>query len=204
MVKENEMTRPDAHVLHERPLADNLRAELSAQAKAAMEELIEKSGVKAGAIVVIGCSTSEILGAKIGSDSQPEVAKTVFEALWETAKAAGLYLAAQCCEHLNRAIIIEREAVPGADIVNVVPQPKAGGSFATQAYAHFTNPVAVEEIRADAGLDIGFTLIGMHLKKVAVPLRLTNNKIGEATVLAARTRPKFIGGARAVYDQEML
>ncbi len=204
MVKENEMTRPDAHVLHERPLADDLRAELSAQAKAAMEELIEKSGVKAGAIVVIGCSTSEILGAKIGSDSQPEVAKTVFEALWETAKAAGLYLAAQCCEHLNRAIIIEREAVPGADIVNVVPQPKAGGSFATQAYAHFTNPVAVEEIRADAGLDIGFTLIGMHLKKVAVPLRLTNNKIGEATVLAARTRPKFIGGARAVYDQEML
>ena len=115
-----------------------------------------------------------------------------------------MYLAAQCCEHLNRAIIIEREAVPGADIVNVVPQPKAGGSFATQAYAHFTNPVAVEEIRADAGLDIGFTLIGMHLKKVAVPLRLTNNKIGEATVLAARTRPKFIGGARAVYDQEML
>ncbi len=204
MVKENEMTRPDAHVLHERPLADDLRSELSAQAKAAMEELIEKSGVKAGAIVVIGCSTSEILGAKIGSDSQPEVAKTVFEALWETAKAAGLYLAAQCCEHLNRAIIIEREAVPGADIVNVVPQPKAGGSFATQAYAHFTNPVAVEEIRADAGLDIGFTLIGMHLKKVAVPLRLTNNKIGEATVLAARTRPKFIGGARAVYDQEML
>ena len=177
---------------------------ICAQAKAAMEELIEKSGVKAGAIVVIGCSTSEILGAKIGSDSQPEVAKTVFEALWETAKAAGLYLAAQCCEHLNRAIIIEREAVPGADIVNVVPQPKAGGSFATQAYAHFTNPVAVEEIRADAGLDIGFTLIGMHLKKVAVPLRLTNNKIGEATVLAARTRPKFIGGARAVYDQEML
>ena len=204
MVKENEMTRPDAHVLHERPLADDLRAELSAQAKAAMEELIEKSGVKAGAIVVIGCSTSEILGAKIGSDSQPEVAKTVFEALWETAKNAGLYLAAQCCEHLNRAIIIEREAVPGADIVNVVPQPTAGGSFATQAYAHFTNPVAVEEIRADAGLDIGFTLIGMHLKKVAVPLRLTNNKIGEATVLAARTRPKFIGGARAVYDQEML
>ena len=204
MVKENEMTRPDAHVLHERPLADDLRAELSAQAKAAMEELIEKSSVKAGAIVVIGCSTSEILGAEIGSDSQPEVAKTVFEALWETAKNAGLYLAAQCCEHLNRAIIIEREAVPGADIVNVVPQPKAGGSFATQAYAHFTNPVAVEEIRADAGLDIGFTLIGMHLKKVAVPLRLTNNKIGEATVLAARTRPKFIGGARAVYDQEML
>ena len=204
MVKENEMTRLDAHVLHERPLADDLRAKLSAQAKAAMEELIEKSGVKAGAIVVIGCSTSEILGAKIGSDSQPEVAKTVFEALWETAKAAGLYLAAQCCEHLNRAIIIEREAVPGADIVNVVPQPKAGGSFATQAYAHFTNPVAVEEIRADAGIDIGFTLIGMHLKKVAVPLRLTNNKIGEATVLAARTRPKFIGGARAVYDQEML
>lgn len=204
MALENEMTRADAHVLHEKPLADEKRAELDAQARAAMKELIERSGVKAGQIVVIGCSTSEIIGERIGTDSQPEVAKTVFEAIWETAKEAGLYLAAQCCEHLNRAIIIERDAVPNADIVNVVPQPKAGGSFATQAYHHFTNPVAVEEIRADAGLDIGFTMIGMHLKKVAVPLRLANNRIGEATVLAARTRPKFIGGARAVYDQEML
>ena len=110
----------------------------------------------------------------------------------------------QCCEHLNRAIITERQAVPFSEPVNVVPQPKAGGSLATQAYAAFRDPVAVEEIKADAGLDIGFTLIGMHLKKVAVPLRLENNVIGSATVLAARTRPKFIGGSRAVYDEEKL
>lgn len=109
----------------------------------------------------------------------------------------------QCCEHLNRAIIVERAAVPFAEIVNVVPQPKAGGSLATQAYAGLSDTVAVEVIQADAGIDIGFTLIGMHLKKVAVPVRLENNRIGEAMIVAARTRPKFIGGERAVYDAEM-
>ena len=99
---------------------------------------------------------------------------------------------------------IEGDAVPFAEVVNVIPQPKAGGSFATQAYAHFRNPVAVEEIKADAGIDIGSTLIGMHLKKVAVPVRLDNKMIGEAVVVAARTRPKFIGGVRAVYNEELL
>ena len=116
----------------------------------------------------------------------------------------GIYLAAQCCEHLNRAIIIEKEAVPFAEYVNVVPVPKAGGSFATQAYAHFNSPVAVEEIKADAGIDIGSTLIGMHLKKVAVPVRLEVKTIGEAPVTAARTRPKFIGGSRANYDDNLI
>ena len=178
--------------------------ELSVQARNTMAELIEKAHLSAGAIVVVGCSTSEIIGAKIGTNSSPDTAKIVFEALWETCKAQGIHLAVQCCEHLNRAIVTERETVPFAEIVNVVPQPKAGGSMATQAYAHFSHPVVVEEIRADAGLDIGFTLIGMHLKKVAVPLRLTNNRIGEALVVAARTRPKFIGGSRAVYDDTLL
>ena len=112
-----------------------------------------------------------------------------------------MYLAAQCCEHLNRAIIIEKQAVPFAERVNVIPQPKAGGSFATAAYAEFKEPIAVEEVKADAGLDIGFTMIGMHIKKVAVPVRLDNNKVGSAMVLAARSRPKFIGGSRAVYDK---
>lgn len=177
---------------------------LALQAKAVMNEIWEKAKLQPGNIVVIGCSTSEIIGAKIGTNSSPEVAKTVFDALYEGAKEKGLVLAIQCCEHLNRAIIIEREAVPFAETVNVVPQPKAGGSMATQAYARFQHPVAVEQIRADAGLDIGFTLIGMHLKQVAVPLRLENNRIGEATVLAARTRPKFIGGVRAMYDETML
>ena len=174
------------------------------QTKAAISELCEKAGLKAGDLVVVGCSTSEVVGSRIGTNSSPEVAGEIFRALHDCTVCKGVYLAIQCCEHLNRAIITERRAVPFAEPVNVVPQPKAGGSLATQAYAGFDDPVAVEEIKADAGLDIGFTLIGMHLKKVAVPLRLENHTIGEATVLAARTRPKFIGGARAVYDEQLL
>jgi uncharacterized protein (TIGR01440 family) len=174
------------------------------QTKAAMKELCEKAKLRAGSIVVVGCSTSEVVGAKIGTNSNPDVAGEIFRALHDYAGENGLFLAIQCCEHLNRAIITERRAVPFAESVNVVPQPKAGGSLATKAYAGFDDPVAVEEIKADAGLDIGFTMIGMHLKKVAVPLRLENNTIGAAMVLAARTRPKFIGGARAVYDETML
>lgn len=169
-----------------------------------IKELCEKAGLKQGSIVVIGCSTSEVVGSVIGTNSNFEVAGEIFKALHDYTLSKGLYLAVQCCEHLNRAIITERSAVPFAEIVNAVPQPKAGGSLATHAYHSFEDPVAVEEIKADAGLDIGFTLIGMHLKKVAVPLRLENNKIGEATVIAARTRPKFIGGARAAYDEEIM
>ena len=174
------------------------------QTTAAIAELCEKAKLKPGAMVVVGCSTSEVAGAKIGTNSSPEVAGEIFRALYNFTQSKELHLAVQCCEHLNRAIIVERAAVPFAQPVNVVPQPKAGGSLATQAYAGFADPVAVEEIKADAGLDIGFTLIGMHLKQVAVPLRLEHNTIGEAMVLAARTRPKFIGGIRAVYDEELL
>ena len=134
----------------------------------------------------------------------PMVFQILFDALYDYAKEKGIYLAIQCCEHLNRAIVVEKEAVPFAEAVNVVPQPKAGGSLATAAYNGFINPVVVEEIKADAGIDIGSTLIGMHLKKVAVPVRLEHNTIGEATVVAARTRPKFIGGVRAVYDEGLL
>lgn len=177
--------------------------ELKLQAVNAAQELLEKARLKPGQILVVGCSTSEICGSRIGSDSRPEVAETVFRAIYETCRKAGVYVAAQCCEHLNRAIIVEAEAVPGAEAVNVVPQPKAGGSFATAAYNSFAHPVAVEEIKADAGLDIGGTLIGMHLKKVAVPVRLGQSKIGEAMVLAARVRPKFIGGERACYDEKL-
>lgn len=177
---------------------------LSIQTRLVIEELKEKAMLKQGDVVVVGCSTSEITGSKIGSNSSPDVAKTVFEALYQYAAEEGINLAFQCCEHLNRAIVVEKDVVPFAETVNVVPKPKAGGSMATQAYENFKNPVVVEEIKADAGIDIGFTLIGMHLKKVAVPLRLENNKIGEAMVLAARTRPKFIGGARAVYNEELL
>lgn len=174
------------------------------QTKAVIEELGAKANLKPGNIIVVGCSTSEVLGSKIGTNSNPDTAKEIFDALHDYVKANGLYLAIQCCEHLNRAIIVERAAVPGAEAVNVVPQPKAGGSLATQAYAGFADPIAVEEIKADAGIDIGLTLIGMHLKKVAVPVRLENNRIGEALIVAARTRPKFIGGVRAIYDDQLL
>lgn len=178
--------------------------ELYNQAAAVLQELGEKAALKRGDLIVVGCSTSEIIGSKIGTNSSPDVAGVVFQGLYDYAKQMGWQLAFQCCEHLNRAIVAERSAVGAAEIVNVVPQPKAGGSMATQAYLRLNDPVVVEEIKADAGIDIGFTLIGMHLKKVAVPLRLEHNKIGEATILAARTRPKFIGGCRAVYDEEKL
>lgn len=174
------------------------------QAYKAAKEIIETAKLKRGQILVIGCSTSEVLGQKIGTDSSPQAAKAIFEGVYTAANEKGIFVAAQCCEHLNRAIIIESTALPFNERVNVVPQPKAGGSFATVAYNTFKNPVALEEIKADAGLDIGFTMIGMHLKKVAVPVRLENNRIGEACVLAARVRPKFIGGIRANYDEELM
>lgn len=181
-----------------------MKSEIYQQASSVIAELCEKAKLKPGNILVVGCSTSEVLGSKIGTNSNPDTAREIFEALQSYAKEQGIYLAIQCCEHLNRVIITERSAVPGAQIVNVVPQPKAGGSLATAAYAGFADPVAVEAIRADAGIDIGFTLIGMHLKQVAVPVRLENNRIGEAMIVAARTRPKFIGGARAMYNEELL
>ncbi len=177
---------------------------IHAQVRSAAMELLAVSGIGKGDILVVGCSSSEIIGSRIGSNSSPEVAGTVFAALMEVLSPAGVWLAAQCCEHLNRAIVVERSAVPGADIVNVVPQPKAGGSFGTAAYRGFVRPVVVEKIRADAGLDIGGTLIGMHLREVAVPVRLQTKMVGEAMLLAARTRPKFIGGCRAVYDDNLL
>ena len=174
------------------------------QAFAAAKEIIEIGKLKKGQILVIGCSTSEVIGDKIGTNSSPDTANEIFEGVYEAANEYGVFVAAQCCEHLNRAIIVEADAVPNGEAVNVVPQPKAGGSFATAAYKAFKNPVALEEIKADAGLDIGSTLIGMHLKKVAVPVRLKNNKIGNATLNAARVRPKFIGGERAHYNEDLL
>ena len=181
-----------------------MKEKIQNQASNVIKELVEKAKLKKGNIFVVGCSTSEVIGSIIGSNSSPEIAEVIFKALYEYAKKRGIYLAFQCCEHLNRAIVIEKEALPNVETVNVVPQPKAGGSLATAAYQGFENPIVVEEIKADAGIDIGSTLIGMHLKKVAVPVRLEHNMIGEATVVAARTRPKFIGGVRAVYDQELL
>ena len=170
-------------------------------ARIAIEELIEKSGIKEGEILVIGCSSSEMIGGMIGKNSAPEAAEALLDAIYPIIKEKKIFLAAQCCEHLNRALIIERKCAEkyGLEEVCVVPQPKAGGSFATAVYNRMNDPIAVEAIKAHAGLDIGSTLIGMHLKSVAVPLRLSINTIGEAFIVCARTRPKFIGGERAKY-----
>ncbi|MBE5957278.1 MAG: TIGR01440 family protein [Lachnospiraceae bacterium] len=178
--------------------------EIKNQAKEVAVEIIEKAGLTEGQILVVGCSSSEVCGDVIGTNSNLEVAQQLFAGIYEETSKRGIYLAAQCCEHLNRAIVVEKTAVPFSEYVNVVPQPKAGGSFGTTAYKTFSQPVMVEEIKADAGIDIGGTLIGMHLKKVAVPVKLTHNKIGEANVLAARTRAKFIGGERAVYNEKLM
>lgn len=178
--------------------------QIETEARQAMTELVAAAKLKKGDVLVVGCSSSEMVGGHIGKDSSLEAARALYAGAAPVLAEKGVWLAAQCCEHLNRAIIVEAEAVPNADIVNVVPQPKAGGSFATAAYHGLEHPVAVEEIKADAGLDIGATLIGMHLKKVAVPVRLQVKQIGQAPLTAARVRPKFIGGVRAIYDQTML
>lgn len=168
------------------------------------EELTEKARLKKGDVLIVGCSTSEVCGSKIGTNSDPDAAKEIFEGFRSVLDRKGIFLAVQCCEHLNRAVVVSKDAVPNAERVNVVPQKKAGGSLATVAYQNIENAIVVEEIKADAGIDIGGTLIGMHLKKVAVPLRLSVNKIGEANIVCARVRPKFIGGVRAVYDESLL
>jgi len=179
---------------------------IKTNALTAVKELVEIAKLEKGDILVIGCSSSEMLGEKIGSHSSVEAAEAAFEGIYPYLKEKGIYLATQCCEHLNRAIIIEKEAAKmyGYDIVNVIPQPKAGGSFSTTAYKNFADPVAVEQIKAKAGIDIGGTLIGMHLAPVAVPVRLSVNKIGMANIICARTRPKFIGGVRAAYNEDLL
>jgi len=176
--------------------------EIKNAAQSAIVELLAEAKCAAGQIVVVGCSSSEIIGEKIGKGSTPEAANAVMDGILPAITEQGLFLAAQCCEHLNRALVIEREAADkfGLEIVAAVPKPKAGGSFATAAFAAFSDPVLVEHVKAAAGLDIGCTLIGMHLRDVAVPLRLGTKKIGEALVTAARTRPKYIGGERAQYE----
>lgn len=178
---------------------------IKSQANKAITELIEISGIKSGELLVIGCSSSEITGGTIGKASSMDAAQAVFDGIYPIFKEKGIFLAAQCCEHLNRALIIEQAAAEkfGLEIVNVMPVAKAGGSFATTVWQNSDYPVAVEHVKASAGLDIGNTLIGMHLKEVAVPVRLSINKIGEAPIVCARTRPKFIGGERAYYCENL-
>ena len=155
--------------------------DLKEQIKNSLFEIIELSKIKKGQILLIGCSTSEVCGYKIGSHSAEDVGYELAQTALDILNEKGIYIAAQCCEHLNRAVVVSREAVSKFNL----------------------EEVNVETIKADAGLDIGAVMIGMRLKEVAVPVRLKNNKIGEAAVSGARVRPKFIGGERAKYNEDL-
>ena len=177
--------------------------EITEQARSVVTELLKQAKLKPGALFVIGCSSSEMVGQRSGKGSSMEAAEAAFAGIYPVLQQKGIQLAVQCCEHLNRSLIVEREVAEarGFEIVNVIPQPHAGGSFAVTAWKNFRDPVAVETVVADAGLDIGGTLIGMHLRRVAVPVRVSLKQIGEANILCARTRPKYVGGSRAVYQE---
>ena len=184
-------------------MTEEFKKQIETEARQAVTELLAQAKLKKGDVFVVGCSSSEIVGGHIGKDSSLEAAQAVYAGVAPVLAENGIWLAAQCCEHLNRAIIIEREAAEkyGWEEVCVVPRPHAGGSWATNCWQAFEHPVLVEEVRAAAGIDIGGTLIGMHLKRVAVPVRLTIKQIGAAPIICARTRPKYIGGSRAVYQE---
>lgn len=177
--------------------------EITNQARQALTELLRQANLAPGALLVVGCSSSEMVGVRIGKGSSLEAAQAAFAGIYPLLQEHGIHLAVQCCEHLNRALILERAVAEsrGYEIVNAVPQVHAGGSFAVTAWNAFSDPVAVESIRAEAGMDIGGPLIGMHLRPVAVPVRTGVDHIGQAIVLCARTRPKYIGGPRAAYQE---
>ena len=184
-------------------------AEITSQSKQAVKEILQAAGLKKGAIFVVGCSSSEILGDQIGTATNLDSANAVYDGIIPTLKEKGIFVAAQCCEHLNRALVVEREAMDkyGFEQVNAIPQPNhAGGAFATVCYQRFDDPVLVEDIqqKADAGIDIGGTMIGMHMHGVVVPLRISLRKIGEAPIICARHRPKYVGGQRAIYDERLM
>ena len=169
----------------------------------ALAELIAAGSLHPGAIIVLGVSTSEVAGRHIGTSGSMEIASAIYEGVRRAREKVAFYPAFQCCEHLNRALVIEQELLlrhTDFEPVSVIPVRKAGGAMATYAYRHLSNPVVVETVRAHAGIDIGATLIGMHLRVVAVPVRPTIKRIGAASLHMAYSRPKLIGGPRAVYD----
>lgn len=179
------------------------------QAQRAVAELCDAAHLRPGALFVVGCSSSEVLGERIGTHTSMDVAGALYEGIASVLKERGVFLAAQCCEHLNRALVVERTVLERYDLeqVNAIPQPNhAGGAFASVAWNRMADPVLVESLsaRADAGIDIGGTLIGMHIHPVVVPVRISIDRIGEASILCARRRPKYVGGQRAIYDEALL
>lgn len=179
------------------------------QAQRAVAELCDTAHLRPGALFVVGCSSSEVLGERIGTHTSMDVAGALYAGIASELKERGVFLAAQCCEHLNRALVVERTVLERYDLeqVNAIPQPNhAGGAFASVTWNRMADPVLVESLsaRADAGIDIGGTLIGMHIHPVVVPVRISIDRIGEASILCARRRPKYVGGQRAIYDEALL
>ena len=179
------------------------------QAQRAVAELCDAAHLRPGTLFVVGCSSSEVLGERIGTHTSMDVAGALYEGIASELKERGVFLAAQCCEHLNRALVVERTVLERYDLeqVNAIPQPNhAGGAFASVAWNRMADPVLVESLsaRADAGIDIGGTLIGMHIHPVVVPVRISIDRIGEASILCARRRPKYVGGQRAIDDEALL
>ena len=184
----------------------DLKAHVRNDLASIIKEWKESKHLHSGDLFVIGCSTSEVAGKHIGTSGSEDIAAEIFSAVQELKEYTGIRLAFQCCEHLNRALVVERETMQREryDEVSVIPVPTAGGSMAAYAYKNMDDPVMVEHIEAVAGMDIGETMIGMQLKAVAVPLRFQTKQIGEARVTGARTRPKLIGGQRANYENTRL
>ncbi|MFC0272463.1 TIGR01440 family protein [Metabacillus herbersteinensis] len=176
--------------------------EWQAQLTTILQDFEKQASFETSELLVVGCSTSEVIGEKIGTAGTMEVAAMIYDKLKQLQGRTGIDLAFQCCEHLNRALVVEREVAKKhfLEKVTVIPVRKAGGAMATYAYQHAKDPVMVEKISADAGIDIGDTFIGMHLKPVAVPIRSSIKELGHAHVTMAKTRPKLIGGSRAVYE----
>lgn len=184
-------------------------SQIREQAQRAAAELCDAAHLRPGALFVVGCSSSEVLGERIGTHTSMDVAEALYDGIAAELKKRGVFLAAQCCEHLNRALVVERTVMERYDFeqVNAIPQPNhAGGAFASVAWNRLEDPVLVESIgaRADAGIDIGGTLIGMHIHPVVVPVRISMDRIGEASIICARRRPKYVGGQRAIYDEALL
>lgn len=183
--------------------------EITAQSRQAVSEIIEAAHLTEGSLFVIGCSSSEVLGSRIGTATNMDSANAIYEGIIPVLEDHGIFAAAQCCEHLNRALVVERKTMLrfGFEQVNAIPQPNhAGGAFATVCYNRFSDPVLVESVNSlgDAGIDIGGTMIGMHIRRVVVPLRISLRKIGEAPIICARRRPPYVGGSRAIYDEKLM
>ena len=183
--------------------------DITEQSKQAVTEIIKAANLKEGSLFVIGCSSSEVLGSQIGTATNMDSARAIYDGIIPVLREHGILPAAQCCEHLNRALVVERSTMEkyGFEQVNAIPQPNhAGGAFGTVCFQRFDDPVLVEDIggKADAGIDIGGTMIGMHMHSVVVPMRISLRKIGEAPIICARHRPKYVGGQRAIYDEKLM